>query len=44
MRLRQVEYFKHKSSDQFISVGRYLSYEITAKVAQRFICKFRANP
>lgn len=41
-RLRQVEYFKHKSAD--IPIGRYPSVEVAARVAQRFISKSRANP
>jgi hypothetical protein len=44
-RLKQVEYFKHKSADsQYPPIGRYLNYEISVKVAQRFISKFRAVP
>lgn len=41
-RLRQVEYFKHKSAD--IPIGRYSSNEVSLRVARRFISKFRANP
>lgn len=42
-RLRQVEYFKHKSAYK-IPLGRCRPCELASRVAQRFISKSTANP